>query len=58
MKPSLRIVQSEENNVQRLILASLKPLAPEIEPSPVFLQQTRRRLVLLGARAAQQPQAA
>jgi hypothetical protein len=58
VKPKLTVVEGTKSDSEMAILASIKPLGQEIVPSAAFLQQTRRRLLLLNNRPANRPQAA
>ena len=45
----LEVISKNDDQRDRLLAALIKPLAPDVVPSQIFVLRTRKRLLLLGS---------
>lgn len=58
MKPKLQLIQGGKSAEGHDILAAIKPLGNDAVPSPIFLKQTRLRILSLTKKDQTSPRAA
>lgn len=58
MKPNLQLIQGGKSAEEHDIVAAIKPLGNDAVPSPLFLKQTRLRILSLTKEGRTSPRAA